>query len=219
MRFARHMLRGVRLFIAFGLLSVAWLSPMAIAAFSATATSGITLAADTLNGPTGVAAMGGCNLLLSWTATVDTYATGYRVLRATASGGPYTEIQQVTPRTAASTTDSPSTGTYYYVLKSYYENWESSQTNAVSATVTVLPTTQATSFNFSYSPNPITIGSGCSIQWTNTSRTQHTVTSDTNIWAATLNYNQTFTRQFNVSGTFPYHCQIHPQMVGTVIVN
>ena len=157
MRFARHILGGVSVFVAFGLLGVGWLSPMAIAALSATATSGITLAADTLNGPTGVAAMGGCNLLLSWTATVDTYATGYRALRAAASGGPYTEIQQVTPRTAASTTDSLSTGTYYYVLKSYYENWASSQTNAVSATVTVLSPTQATAFNFSYSPNPITI--------------------------------------------------------------
>src|SRR6266851_1348594 len=59
-----------------------------------------TFSTDTLNPPSGLAGSGLVgNVTLNWTATPDTYATGYRVLRSSASGGPYSQVgSNVTPR-------------------------------------------------------------------------------------------------------------------------
>jgi len=90
---------------------------------------------DTLNGPTSLSATGGPTISLSWTATSDTYASGHRVLRGTAAGGPYTQIAEVTPRTTTTYIDSPAPGTYYYVVRAFkLDNWESANSNESSAT-------------------------------------------------------------------------------------
>jgi hypothetical protein len=100
--------------------------PIGLAVYSGSAAvSGNSFTTDTLNAPTGLSATGGGSVSLSWTATADIYASGYNVLRGTTSGGPYSEIAQVTPRTATSYVDLASPGTYYYVLASYYQNWAS----------------------------------------------------------------------------------------------
>lgn len=105
-------------------------------AFTGTSTNTAnTYVADTLDAPTSPGAVGGGDVTLSWTATADTYATGHRVLRSASPGGPYTQIAQVTPRTNTSYVDSPGTGTYYYVIRSYFANWESADSAEVSATV------------------------------------------------------------------------------------
>ena len=92
-------------------------------------------ASDTLNPPTGLAATGGASVSLNWTATADTYASGHRVLRGTATGGPYTQIAEVTPRTTTTYIDSPAAGTYYYVARAFYQGWESVNSNETSALV------------------------------------------------------------------------------------
>ncbi|MCP4960603.1 MAG: hypothetical protein GY925_15210 [Actinomycetia bacterium] len=91
-------------------------------------------ATDTLDPPTSVTAASGANITLDWTATTDIYATGYRILRATSSGGPYTQVAQITPRTTVTYTDSPADGTYYYVLRAYHLGWESADSNEATAT-------------------------------------------------------------------------------------
>lgn len=91
--------------------------------------------ADTLNPPTAPSSTGILSTALSWTATSDTYAAGHRVLRGTVSGGPYAQVGQVTPRTTTTFTESPSPGTYYYVLRGYYQNWESVNSSQVTALV------------------------------------------------------------------------------------
>jgi len=91
-------------------------------------------ATDTLNPPTSLTAGGGANVSLNWTATVDTYATGHRVLRGTAAGGPYTQIAELTPRTNITYTDGPAVGTYYYVVRAFNQNWESVNGNEATAT-------------------------------------------------------------------------------------
>lgn len=52
-------------------------------------------------------------------------AVGGSVYRASTSGGPYVEIATVTPRTALSYVDSPAEGLYYYVVRAYFQAWES----------------------------------------------------------------------------------------------
>ena len=81
--------------------------------------------ADILAPPTGLTATCGTTITLDWTATVDTYATGHRVFRSTTPGGPYSQIAQITPRTTVTYDDTPAAGTYYYVVRAYYQSWES----------------------------------------------------------------------------------------------
>lgn len=129
-----------------GLAAVAVLVPALLGASSITTlarltdadTSSKAIATDTLDPPTTLAATGGSSASLTWTATTDTYASGYEVRRATVSGGPYSLITTVTPRTTVATTDAPgSNGTYYYVLRSAFQNWRSVNSNQASATITL----------------------------------------------------------------------------------
>ncbi len=95
------------------------------------------ISTNTLAPPTGLAAsVSGTSVSLTWTATPSSFASGYDVLRSTISGGPYTQIAQVTPRTTLTYVDSTVTAgtTYYYVLRAYYQSWLSTSTAQVSAT-------------------------------------------------------------------------------------
>lgn len=95
-----------------------------------------TLSTETLDPPTNLeaTAMLGLTVQLTWTATVDLRATGYRVMRGTASGGPYTLVGTVTSRTTTSFTDFPLVpGTYYYVVRTYFDSWTSANSNEDSA--------------------------------------------------------------------------------------
>ena len=94
---------------------------------------------DTLDPPTGLAAsVSGSSIKLDWTATVDTYADNYKVLRSTSAGGSYSQIATVTPVTTTTYTDSTVVaGTrYYYVLQtSESTNWLSVNSNEANSAV------------------------------------------------------------------------------------
>jgi len=89
---------------------------------------------DTLDPPKSLMARDGPSITLGWTSPLDGNATGYRVMRGTAAGGPYEEIAEVTPRTVTTFTDKPPAGTYFYVVRSFFENRNSVNSNEVSAT-------------------------------------------------------------------------------------
>jgi hypothetical protein len=111
-----------------------------LARLTAAATATQAFTADVLAPPTALAATGGTSAGLTWTITTDAYATGYQVHRGTVSGGPYSQVATVTPRTTASTSDTPAaSGTYYYVLRSYFQSWVSLPSNQASAVVTLAP--------------------------------------------------------------------------------
>ena len=78
-----------------------------------------------------------------------------------------------------------------------------------------------------YDPNPVKVKSGDTVTWTNDDSQIHTVTSGTDssdpnmekeFDSSMLSQNQTFSHKFNTAGEFPYFCQLHPTMVGKVIV-
>ena len=92
---------------------------------SLTDNAGNLLGAPALNPPKDVTAACGASITVDWTATVDTYATGHRLFRATAPEGPYSQIAEITPRTTSTYVDSPAPGSYYYMLRSYFQSWES----------------------------------------------------------------------------------------------
>ncbi|MCP4303970.1 MAG: hypothetical protein GY788_03630 [bacterium] len=115
--------------------------PTAAASFSnGTSNDTNSFEADILAPATGLGASCGATVALDWTATVDMYATGHRVFRSTTSGGPYSQIAEVTPRTTVTYGDTPAAGIYYYVVRAYYLGWESSESGeALASTGTCAP--------------------------------------------------------------------------------
>ena len=72
--------------------------------------------------------------------------------------------------------------------------------------------------NLSFDPTQITIATGTTVSWSNEDSVPHTVTStdgafDSGIFDPGANFTWTFSQP----GSFPYACQLHPQMQGTVI--
>ena len=68
-------------------------------------------------------------------------------------------------------------------------------------------------------PRSITIPRGTIVRWVNRGNNIHTSTSDRGLWnSGTLGTGDTFRRRFRQSGTFSYHCNIHPFMMGTITV-
>ena len=73
--------------------------------------------------------------------------------------------------------------------------------------------------NFAFGPARLEVSRGTRLIWTNTDGDPHTVTSDKGLWASdALDTGNQFARVFKTGGTFPYHCNIHPFMHGTIIV-
>jgi plastocyanin len=73
--------------------------------------------------------------------------------------------------------------------------------------------------NFAFSPATTTVKAGTKVTWTNQDSTTHHVVSDTGAFdSGNLNSGQSYSFTFNKTGSYPYHCSIHPSMTGTIIV-
>ena len=84
-----------------------------------------------------------------------------------------------------------------------------------------------------YAPNPLNAKVGDTVTWTNKDTVFHTVTSGTGPSDTThgkefdsglsgptalTTQGKTFSHKFMTAGEFPYFCQLHPTMVGKVVV-
>jgi plastocyanin len=87
------------------------------------------------------------------------------------------------------------------------------------ATAVSIPQGASTLTTTAYSPNPVTVAVGTTVRWSNNDSVTHTSTADGGAWnSGNVNGGSSFDFKFNSAGTFTYHCTIHPNMVGTVIV-
>ena len=83
-----------------------------------------------------------------------------------------------------------------------------------------IPAGASTLGNRAFSPASLDIAVGTTVTWTNTDSIAHTSTGDANAWdSGAIAPRGQFSRLFGTTGTFPYHCAIHPGMVGTVAVH
>jgi plastocyanin len=75
--------------------------------------------------------------------------------------------------------------------------------------------------NMKFDPANVKIAKGDSVVWTNGMPMDHTVTPDKGEFPSSghIKSGKTFSHVFSASGTVAYHCEIHPFMKGTVIVN
>jgi plastocyanin len=94
----------------------------------------------------------------------------------------------------------------------------------------VVPETQTTSqevpadattvviANLAFDPAQVTIPTGAAVIWSNDDSVPHTVTSSDGVFdSGIFDPGANFTWTFDQPGSFPYACQLHPQMQGTVV--
>ncbi len=73
--------------------------------------------------------------------------------------------------------------------------------------------------NSTFTPHTIIVPIGTTVTWINQDSTNHQVTSNTKAFESkNLNTGDNYSFKFTKSGTYPYHCLIHPNMKGTIIV-
>jgi plastocyanin len=71
----------------------------------------------------------------------------------------------------------------------------------------------------SFSPTPLDLLPGETVQWTNISERRHTVTADDETFdSGDILAGDEYERTFDATGAYPYHCRVHPGMVGEVDV-
>lgn len=72
---------------------------------------------------------------------------------------------------------------------------------------------------FAFAPDSRSAKVGESVTWTNGDSATHTVTADDGAFdSGNLSGGKRFSFTFDTAGTFPYHCNIHRSMKGTVTV-
>ena len=73
-----------------------------------------------------------------------------------------------------------------------------------------------------FAPNPFTrsLASSGKVTWINNDGTTHDIESDEDLWdSGDMSNGDTFSFTFTAAGTYAYHCSIHPNMVGTIVIN
>jgi len=74
-------------------------------------------------------------------------------------------------------------------------------------------------WKFAFDPATVTVKVGQTVTWDNYDGVDHQVVSDSGLFSSQpLPQNGEYSYTFTKAGTYPYHCQIHPTMTGTVIV-
>ena len=87
---------------------------------------------------------------------------------------------------------------------------------STSVTISSGASTQTTA---AFGQNPLTIPVGTTISWVNNDNTSHTSSADGNQWSSgNIAPGGRFNFTFASAGRYTYHCQIHPNMIGTIVV-
>jgi plastocyanin len=72
---------------------------------------------------------------------------------------------------------------------------------------------------FAYQPDPVRVQVGGKVIWQNEDAAPHTATADDGSFdTGTIEQGKLGSETFKKAGTYPYYCEIHPDMHGTVEV-
>lgn len=72
---------------------------------------------------------------------------------------------------------------------------------------------------FTYQPDPVVVQTGGKVTWQNEDAAPHTATADDGSFdTGTIEQGKIGSATFKDAGTYPYFCEIHPDMRGTVEV-
>jgi len=86
--------------------------------------------------------------------------------------------------------------------------------------LTDAPATAVTIDECAFSPSVVRVQPGDAVQWTNKDNITHGVTGVAASWGDLRQFEQgdAVTYKFAAPGVFPYFCELHPGMVGAVVV-
>ncbi len=116
-----------------------------------------------------------------------------------------------------------------YYLYCYYPNYNPQCVSGLvgqTIPISIVPDA-ATKLNQAFQPGLLYVNIGTRIMWTNYDTQIHTVTSGSagslsseRIFdSGMLSPGATFSLTLGQPGIFSYHCTLHPQMIGTVVVS
>ncbi len=72
---------------------------------------------------------------------------------------------------------------------------------------------------FQFSQSALTVPVNTTVTWVNRDDDAHTVTADDGRFtSAGLDRGEQFAHQFTASGTYAYHCALHPKMTAKIVV-
>lgn len=100
-------------------------------------------------------------------------------------------------------------------------NTNNSTSNSSNSANQVPASTSSVSIqNMLFTPAQITVKKGTKVTWTNNDNVAHTVTADSGNGpnSSDIQPGSIYSYTFNTAGSFQYHCSIHPEMHGTVVV-
>jgi len=88
------------------------------------------------------------------------------------------------------------------------------------ATTVTIVSGASTLSTTAYSPPNATVAVGTTVSWLNSDNTAHTSVANNGVAfnSGDIAPNARFNFTFTTAGSFPYHCVIHPNMVGTITV-
>ncbi|MDQ3871818.1 MAG: cupredoxin family copper-binding protein [Chloroflexota bacterium] len=91
---------------------------------------------------------------------------------------------------------------------------------AMHAAIAVAADQRVTVRDFAFRPATVTVQVGDTVTWRNDAGDpEHTATADNGAWnAGDIRPGGTASVTFNTAGRFSYHCEYHPRMKGTVVV-
>jgi plastocyanin len=73
---------------------------------------------------------------------------------------------------------------------------------------------------FAFNPPNATVAPGTTVTWVNDDQAPHTATANDGAFdSGTLQPGQSYSFTFDKPGTYAYHCNIHPDMTGTITVS
>ena len=79
--------------------------------------------------------------------------------------------------------------------------------------------------NFAFYPQTMVVKTGTTVKWANMDSVTHDVTNDATgsikegeLFSADIEPHTVFSYTFDKDGGYPYHCAIHPDMKGIIIV-
>jgi plastocyanin len=74
--------------------------------------------------------------------------------------------------------------------------------------------------NTAFNPATLNVQVGTTVTWINKDSVTHRVVSDTGLFSSgDLTTGMSYNYTFNQTGSYPYHCSIHPSMTGTIVVS
>jgi len=82
-------------------------------------------------------------------------------------------------------------------------------------------TSQVKIKDFKFNPQTVEISQGTVVTWQNQDLVEHQIQSDgdlADLLSGVIDQNGTFSFTFDKTGTWKYHCNLHPEMKGTVVV-